>query len=257
MEFDYNFTLLFMIFMRMSGCILFNPVLGRKNIPGIVRAALSMVLTLFAYRLVPAQGLHIDSLLVFVLCALKELAVGFILGYVIQLFLSVFIMSGEMMDMQIGISMSHVYDPQSNISMPLSASLINAMFILIFFASNGHLTLIRLFTKLCEVVPYGDGFVNVNTDVWQSLVAMFSLILIYSVKLSMPVVAVQLISEIGVGIIMRAVPQIDVFVVQIQLKVLIGFLSILILVPSFASFLEKLIDLMFDNLTHILTMLAG
>jgi flagellar biosynthetic protein FliR len=56
---------------------------------------------------------------------------------------------------------------------------------------------------------------------------------------------------------MRAVPQIDVFVVEIQLKVLIGFLSILILVPSFAAFLEKLITLMFDNIVHILAMLSG
>lgn len=255
MELDYDFTLLMMIFMRMSGCILFNPILGRKSIPGVVRAALSMVLTLFVYQLVPAQDLHIGSFLVFALCALKEFAVGFVIGYIIQLFLSVFIMSGEMMDMQIGMSMSRIYDPQSNVSMPLSASVINTMFILIFFASNGHLTLIRIFARLCEIVPYGDGFIN--TNVWQSLVGMFSLILIYSVKLSMPVVAVQLISEIGVGLIMRAVPQIDVFVVEIQLKVLIGFLSILILVPSFAAFLEKLITLMFDNITHILTMLAG
>lgn len=255
MNLDYNFTLLMLIFMRMSGCIFFNPILGRKNIPGVVRAGLSLVLSLFVYRLVPAQDPHIGSFLVFALCALKELAVGFVIGYIIQLFLSVFIMSGEMMDMQIGISMSRIYDPQSNISMPLSASLINAMFLLIFFATNGHLTLIRIFTKLCETMPYGDAFIK--TDALQGLVGMFSLILIYSVKLSMPLVAVQFISEIGVGLIMRAVPQIDVFVVQIQLKVLLGFFTILVLVPSFSAFLEKLITLMFDNITHILTMLAA
>ena len=164
-------------------------------------------------------------------------------------------MSGEMMDMQIGVSMSQIYDPQSNVSMPVSASLLNAMFFLIFFASNGHLTLLRIFSKLCEVVPYGDGLIR--ADAWQSLVEMFSLILIYSVKLSMPVVAVELVGEIGVGLMMRAVPEIDVFAVEIQLKVLIGFLAILILVPSFSAFLEKLITLMFDNIVHILAMLSG
>lgn len=255
LDLDYDFTLLMMIFLRMSGCILFNPIIGRKNIPPIIRAGLSLALTLFAYQTVPAQDLQIHSFLSLALCGMKELAIGFVIGYIIQLFLSVFIMSGEMMDMQIGISMSQVYDPQSNISMPLSASIINTMFILIFFASNGHLTLIRIFMKLCEAVPYGDALLNPNA--LQSLVEMFSLILIYSVKLSMPIVAVQLISEIGVGLIMRAVPQIDVFVVEIQLKVLIGFLSILILVPSFAEFLEKLMDLMFDNITHVLAMILG
>lgn len=252
---DYDYTLLMMIFMRMSGCILFNPILGRKNIPAAARAGLCLVMTLFVYQTVPAQDLGISSFLVFALCALKEFAVGYVIGYIIQLFLSVFVISGEMMDMQIGISMSQVYDPQSNVSMPVSASLLNAMFILIFFASNSHLTLMRIFVRLCEVVPYGDQLFN--TEMWQSLAGMFSLILIYAVKLSMPVVAVQLISELGVGMIMRAVPQIDVFVVEIQLKVLIGFLSIMILVPSFSTFMEKLITLMFDNIVRILTMMVG
>lgn len=249
MNFDYDFTLLLLIFMRMSGCILFNPILGRKNVPVIVKVGLSLMLSVFSYQMVPAQKVEMTSYLVFFVTLLEQLLIGLIIGFIIQLFLSIILISGENMDMQIGISMSKIYDPQSNVSMPMSSSLINAMFILIFFATNAHLTLIQIFTKLCVMVPYGTF--QIKPALLQELTGMFSLILIYSVKMALPVLAAELITEIAVGLIMRAVPQIDVFVINIQLKVIIGFVVICIMVPPLASFLERLISLMFDNINHI------
>ena len=255
MEFDYDFTLLLLVFMRMSGCILFNPILGRKNIPNVVKIGLTLMLSVFTYRLVPVQTIEISSFLVFFVELLKELLVGFIVGYIIQLFLSVIMISGENMDMQIGISMSKIYDPQSNVSMPLTGSLINAMYLLIFFASNSHLTLIQVFVKLCVLVPYGS--LTFKPELFQSLAGLFSLILIYAIKMSLPVLAAELITEIAVGIVMRAVPQIDVFTINIQLKVLLGFVVILVMVPSLSAFLERLTSLMFDNLNHVFQALSS
>lgn len=249
MEFDYDFTLLLLIFMRMSGCVLFNPILGRKNIPVIIKIGLTLMLSIFSYKLIPPQTIAISSFLVFVVELLKELLVGFLVGYVIQLFLSIVLISGESMDMQIGISMSRIYDPQSNVSMPLSGSLINAMFFLIFFVSNAHLTLIQIFVRLCVMVPYGS--LSFHPELFQNMAGLFSMILIYAVKMSFPVLAAELITEIAVGLVMRAVPQIDVFVINIQMKVIIGFVVILVMVPSLSAFIERLITLMFDDINHV------
>jgi len=254
MEMDYDFTLLLLVFMRMSGCIMFNPILGRKNIPVILKVGLTLMLSIFSYRLVPTQTIEISSFIILFVSMLKELLIGYMVGYVIQLFLSIMPIAGESIDMQIGISMSKIYDPQSNVSMALSASFINAMFIMIFFAVNGHLTLIQIFTKLCVLVPYGT--LHFEPAMFQELASMFSLILIYAVKMSLPVLAAEFITEIAVGLVMRAVPQIDVFSLNIQLKVIIGFIMILIMVSPLATFLEKLITLMFDNIDHIFQMLA-
>lgn len=255
MEMDYDFTLLLLIFMRMSGCVLFNPILGRKNIPVIVRVGLTLMLSVFSYQMVPVQTIEIGSFIAFFVTLLEQLLIGFMVGYIIQLFLSVILISGENIDMQVGISMSKIYDPQSNISMPLSASLINAMFILTFFVSNGHLTLIKIFTKLCILVPYQG--LQYNPNMFQELAGLFSLILIYAVKMTLPILAAEFITEIAVGLIMRAVPQIDVFVINIQLKVIIGFIIILVMVPSLAVFLERLISLMFDNINFVFEALAS
>ncbi len=254
MELNFDGTTALLVFLRISGCVLFNPILGRRNIPAVFNIGLCLILTVFIYPLVPRQEIEINSFIVFFVCALKELALGFLIGYIIQMFLAVIVMGGETMDMQIGLSMSKVYDPQSNVSMPLSASLINAMFYLVFFASNAHLTLIKIFTELCVVAPYGDR--AISPDIFKNLAGLFSLALVYSIKMSFPVLAAEMISEMAVGLIMRAVPQIDVFVLNIQLKLIIGFVVLLIIAPAMSIFLDRLIAVMFDNISGLFGALA-
>ncbi len=254
MDFNYDAALLLLIFARMSGCVMLNPILGRRNLPFPVKAGLSLMLSFFTYPLVPQRPVGISSPLVLGLCVMKELLVGFAVGFVIQLFLSVIVMGGEQMDMQMGISMSRIYDPQSNVSMPLSASVLNAMFLLIFFASNAHLTLVQVFVRLGAAVPYGTGLVPAG--VGEKLAGVFAQMLIYAAKLALPVIAVEMVTEIGVGLVTRAVPQIDIFTVEIQLKIIIGFVAVVLLVPPFANFLEKLIGLMFDCISGVYALLT-
>lgn len=253
MDLNYDFTLLLLIFLRMSGCILFNPILGRRNIPAIEKIGLALALTIFTYPMVH-QTVVISSVIVLAFSAVKELMIGLLIGLIMQMFMAVIIMGGEQIDMQIGISMSKIYDPQSNVAMPLSASIINAMFILIFFITNAHITLIKIFALLGTAVPYGDTFIS--SDAYQYILQLFSLILIYSAKLALPIVAVQMVCQIGVGLVMRAVPQIDIFTVEIQLKLIIGFAAIMVLAPVLSTFIETLIGSMFGSISNLYTILT-
>lgn len=253
MGLDYNFTLLLLIFTRMLGCIVFNPILGRKSIPVIVRVGLAMMLAVFSYQLVPVQDIQLNTFLLLFVTLLRELMLGFLVGFVIQLFMSIILISGENIDMQIGISMSKIYDPQSNVSMPVSGSLINAMFYMIFFVTNAHLTLIQVFVQLCVMVPYGT--LAVDPNIFSHIAHLFALILIYAVKMSMPMMAAELITEFAVGLVMKAVPKLNVFVINIQIKIILGFTILLIIAAPLASYLEKLISLMFDQINTVFNLL--
>lgn len=250
MTLDYNFTLFSFVFMRMIGCIMFNPIFGRKTIPPVVKVALSFLLALFTYGLIEQKDIVVTNLFVYGFLLIKELLVGFIAGFIMQLFLSILTLGGEFMDFNMGISMSKIYDPQSNVSMALSASIINAMFIMIFFATNAHLTMIKIFVTLGQISPYGD--LSLPTDVFVDVVSLFSLVLAYAIKLALPIMAIEFITEIGVGLLMKAVPQINIFAVNIQLKIFLGFVCIVILVGPYAKFIESLIDIMFKKIILIL-----
>lgn len=249
MVLDFNLTLFSFVFMRMCGCILFNPIFGRKNLPVILKIGMALLLSLFAYATIPDKVIEISSIIVYCVMLVKELLVGFIVGYIIQLFMSVFIISGEVIDFQMGIAMANMYDPQSNISMPVTASIMNCMYMLLFFAANAHITMIKIFCQLATISPYGN--ISFSSGIFEELIGLFSIILVYAVKLALPILAVELIVEMGVGLLMKAVPQINVFIVNIQLKILIGFIAILVLVPSLSSFLELMTTKMFDEIQLI------
>lgn len=249
MELDYNFTLFSFVFMRMFGCFAFNPLFGRKSVPAIVKITISFVLSMFAYELIPNKEIVINTVSVYGFLLMKELLVGIVVGFIMQMFMTVITLGGEYVDFNMGISMSKIYDPQSNVSMAVSSSVITSMFVVIFFVSNAHLTLMEIFIRLAQLSPYGD--ISFPPGMLKNLASLFSYILVLSAKLAMPIMAIEFITELGVGILMKAVPQINIFAVNIQLKVFVGFACITVLVGPYAKFVEKLIELMLDRIVLV------
>ncbi|QSX07185.1 flagellar biosynthetic protein FliR [Sedimentibacter sp. zth1] len=254
MEITQDITYFIFILARISGCIIFNQVFGRGNVPVVFQIGLILMLSITVYGILPVDNfMEVNLLLEYVFLILKELFVGFIIGHIIKLFMSVIVIAGDVLDLQMGLSMAKIYDPKINISMGISGSLLNVFFMLLFFSVGGHLTLIKIFISSCKIIPIGN--VHISKEVILYAVELFSYILIYAVKLTLPIMAMEFIVEVGMGIMMKAIPQIHLFVVNIPVKIFIGFMSLLILVPTFSSFLEKLITLMFEAIQKSLSLL--
>ncbi len=255
MVIEQDVTYFIFILARMAGCIMFSQIFGRGNIPMMFQIGLSIMLSIAVQGALPVDNfLEVNLLIEYIVLLLKELFVGVIIGHIMKLFFSVIVITGEFNDMQLGLSMAKIYDPKSNISMGISASILNIFFMLLFFSANGHMSLIKIFITSCKVLPIGR--INFSPELFMSLTELFTDILIFAVKLSLPILAVEFITEIGIGILMKAVPQIHLFIVNIQLKIFIGFATMLILVPSLSTFLEKLITLMFEAIQKNLSLLV-
>ena len=148
-----NYMLLLLVFARMSGALLFHPLLGRRNVPAIAKIGLALLASILLTPVLTVPPPVFTSTISFMLSVLKEMVVGYVLGFVMNLFLSFVLMAGEVMDMEIGLGMGKIYDPQSSVSMPVTGTVFNLMITLIFFFSNGHLTLIRILANSCQVFP--------------------------------------------------------------------------------------------------------
>jgi len=256
MTFSGDFTYFLLILARMSGCVFFNQIFGRGNIPAFLKTALSLFLAITVYGMIPPEATTvIGSIVEYILLIAKEIFIGYLIGYIINLFFGTVVISGEIMDMQIGMSMSKIYDPSSNLSMGISGSFLNVILILIFFSANGHLTLIQIFITSCKLIEVGNF--SIPRDLFFNMVELFQQVLILALKLSMPVMAVEIILEAGIGILMKAIPQIQVFSVNVQLKILVGLLLIIMLVPTFSTFIDKVVTLMFDTIRNSLSVLAS
>lgn len=249
-----NYMVFFLVLIRVSGMILFHPIYSRRNIPTMVQGGLILAITMILFYSLSDQTVVIRGPVEFVYIALKEFAIGWIYGFILQLFMAVIMIGGEVMDMQMGLGMAKVYDPSSNVQMALSSSFLNIMFYLIFFLSNSHLTTIRMIKLSYDIVPVGVG--TIHFEIGYYIAQLFSGILSLSAKIALPVIAIEIISEACVGVLMKAIPQINVFVINIQIKVLVGILVLLLLVGPLSSFLQLVIDRSFATMGEAIRVLA-
>ena len=248
-------NLLLLILSRMSGLVLFNPLLGRSNIPAYIKSGLILLLSFTTYSMTGMAPPEVGTVLEMGVLCIWELGMGYLLGLAVNLFFYVPLLGGEIIDIQMGMSMGRTYDPSSQASATVTATLLNVLMSLFFFAANGHITLLRIMLTSGEIVPFGQ--VMLGRDVLWSLLELFVECTVLAVKLCMPILAAELLGQVGMGILMKVIPQINVFAINIELKVIIGLGLLLMLLVPFSEYLLGLENQMFQTLRAMLPMMAG
>ena len=234
----------------MVGVIFFNPIFGRSSVPALVKIGLSLGIALnISYGLTDfhvADYTTIDLLLSMV----REFAVGYAIGFIMQLFLATFHIGGELTDLQLGFSMAQMYDPTTNSQVSVTGNILTIMYVLLFFITNSHLALLAIVSKSYLVIPIGLGGVSSKIGVY--MIEVFGYILVYAVQLALPIIVTEILTEVAVGILMRVVPNINVFVVNMQLKVLIGLTVLVTIIPVLVRYLGKINMIMLDRMGDVL-----
>ena len=250
-----SLTLFLLITARMTGCVAFNPLLGRRGVPSMVKAGLILLLSLSAFAITTVQVEVPSTLLALALMFGMELFLGYVLGLIINLFFYIPVMAGSVIDMQMGLSMASTYDPASGIQVTATSTLLNVLMSLLFFAANGHHTLIRIFLASGRVVPFGT--VALGENFYGAMIQIFLDCTLLGVKLAMPILAAELMGQVGMGILMKAIPQINVFAINIELKVIIGLVLIMLMLFPFSQFLLEAETQMLVALQEILPLMSG
>ena len=245
-------TLFLYILMRMSGFVVFSPIFARRGIPGLVRAGFILVLSLTVYSFTPGGAEVPPNLIAFGVKLFLELALGYVLAFVMQLFFYIPLLAGEAIDTQMGFTMGKIYDAGSQQSMSVTSTLLNLLMFLLFFAANGHHTLMRILLTSGNLLPFGA--VAFGPDVSSAIAELFVSCTLLAVKLALPILAAELMGQFGMGILMKAIPQINVFAINIELKVIIGLLLLLLLITPFSEFLLSAEREMLSALQRLLTL---
>lgn len=252
-----NFVAYLMVTARVSGIFTFNPIFSRQNVPTRIKVGSTLVLAVVTMNYMGDSLVYTDSgIFPLVMNLGKELLVGLILGFFVNLILTVIIYAGDVMDTQIGFSMAKAMDPSTGIQMPLFANFFYYIFILYFFIVGGHLKYIELFVKSYDVLPFGYSFTPDTLNLVKFIVDYMGSVLTLAVKFAMPILAAELITEFIIGVMMRAVPTIQIFVLNIQLKIVVGMLVLLAVAKPMSDFLEYLLNIMFRNLDSMIGLIG-
>lgn len=245
-----------LVFARILGIFIFNPILSRRNIPTIVRITLSVFITYIVILVVQPEPVDTGTQAgVYLLMLLKESFIGLILGFITDMFFYSVQVAGEIMDMQSGLGMAKVFDPETNIQMSIMGSFISFMLYLYFFATNSHMSYIQVFVASYDILPVGAGSFNPNLG--YNIAAYFSVVLSIVIKLAMPIIAAGFILEFCMGLLMKSVPQIQIMVVNIQMKVAFGFAMLFLIAVPLSDFIDGYLDTWLEALSSFLSVVPA
>ncbi|MCI8843042.1 MAG: flagellar biosynthetic protein FliR [Oscillospiraceae bacterium] len=234
--FDWSrFTLFLYVVMRMSGFVLFNPILARNGFPNLYKAGFILATSVAVYA---ADGGTVpvpSSLLIFMLRLMLELGLGLSVALIMRFFFYIPDQGGNEIDTQMGLTMARTYDAGSQAQMTVTGNLLNAMMLLLFFEANGHNTLMRLMMTSGEIVPFGS--VSFHSGIPELVVELFVECALLSVKLCLPILVAELLGQVGMGVLMKVIPQINVFAINIEFKVIVGLSMLYIMIAPISEFL--------------------
>ncbi|MBI4734378.1 MAG: flagellar type III secretion system protein FliR, partial [Rubrobacteridae bacterium] len=221
-----DLILFLLILTRISGVFFSAPVLGSRNIPPQLKIGFSLI---FAMLLLPfvkhpdlSGGINLISLMLMVA---SELAVGIIIGFTATLIFTGFLLAGQIIDFQMGFGMVNVVDPLSNVSVSIIGQFKNLLAVLVFLAINGHHFFFTALSKSFEILPLTTF--SLTTGVSTSFMRTIGEVFIVGFRIGAPAIGILVISELALGIIARNVPQMNVFVVGLPMKIIVGFISVI------------------------------
>jgi len=243
------------VFARLAAILLLNPVFSRANIPAAVKASLVLFATIIIAPIVP-MGSADNSFVEVGLGLGREFLVGFALTFVFNIYYYMLMFAADIMDTQFGMSMAKMMDPQTHIQTAITGNIMNILFMLYFFATNCHLELINVAVGSFQLIPPGAGGISLDNAAG-FVFTLFSTIFILALRLALPFVAAEFILELSMGILMKLIPQIHVFVIHMQGKILLGIIALVALTIPITKFIDNYIVDMFNSMGKMLLALVN
>ena len=245
-----------LVLTRTSGIFLISPFFGSMNVPVQMRTLIAVAMAIVTFPVIVEKTTVTapESILMFGGTVAQELFIGWMIGFIAFVALSSINMAGKIMDMQVGFSVAQVMDPTSGQQSPLIGSFLYNLAVIYFLVVNGHHIIISALIESFNRIPL-DGLI------WNEALANFMVdvtagVFLTGMKIAMPVTFAILITNVGMGILARTMPQMNIFVVGIPMHLTIETFMLIMLMPFFVLFLDVMFNEMYATITTALKLIS-
>lgn len=235
------FTALILVLIRITTFFLAVPVLFPKSFPNTVKVLLLLTIS---FMILPNINIShvgdINSNYLLLSQVIAEVITGLILGFVTNLCFVAIRVAGNLMDIQAGFAMMTLFDPSTSSNVTLIESMFNMMATMLFFIANGHHVLIGAIIDSFSKISIGS-FITYDKTIMM-IARNFSDFFTIGLKIALPIVLIILITDIVMGLVARTVPQLNVMILGLPLKILLSLGMIAFTLPIFSKFIASTFD---------------
>jgi flagellar biosynthetic protein FliR len=232
-----------LVFGRAAGLVVSAPFWGSRMVPVLLRVWVAMLLAVATYPWVQIAALPGGTTFLSLLLTLGgEILLGLILGWIAQILFAGMRLAGQEIEIKSGLGLIHLVDPHEGGQSGVFATFLELVAGLVFFSMNGHHLLIQALSSSYNVFPLaGEKFV---TRVLEGLIGSAGEIFAIALRISAPVLVGLLLSDIVLGILSRAIPQMNVFMVAQPLQFGFGVLLLMLSLPALVWFFVRQLPLL-------------
>ncbi|MCP4469652.1 MAG: flagellar biosynthetic protein FliR [Gammaproteobacteria bacterium] len=230
-------TTILLVFTRLSALFLLTPLFSLAPVPARIRVLVLLALATVLVAVVPpAVMVSYPTIPALAGAMLSELVIGALMAFGLFAAFGVFLFGGRIIDFQMGFGVAKLIDPATNSQSPMLGTALNIMAVATFFLLDGHHLLMRGIVYSLEVLPPGRGLSQMSLG---SIVAQFGLMFSYGLALVAPVSFTLLLLDVGLAVAARTMPQVNMFIVSLPLKILVGLTVLALSLNYLAPLLEK------------------
>lgn len=233
-----------LVLCRIAGMFAALPVFGGRRLPTRIKITAVLAITMVCLPILPVTAPPVpDNAIAMGFLVLREVMIGLTLAFITQIIFAAVELSGQIIGLQMGFSIASVIDPTMGNQMQIMSVMQSLLATLIFFSLNIHHSFIRAIVDSFSVIPLGGW--KMSEQLIHFLVKITSDVFILGVRLAAPVMVALLLTSVVLGIMARAFPQMNVFMVSFPLNIGLGFMVLGMTLLLFFHVLE----IAFGNLT--------
>jgi flagellar biosynthetic protein FliR len=217
---------LFLVFTRVLAILMTAPVFSNRTMPPVAKIGFAGLLALLILPIsVPSDPLPLPTeLLPFLLVAAQEALIGVVIGFASNLVFQAIGIAAEMMSLQTGFQAARLFDPFTNAPSSALEQFYSLLVVALFLTINGHHLLLKALVQTFSLAPLG-AFALTETTAGQ-LVNLTGGIFVNAIRIALPVIGTLLLTDFGLGLVARAVPQVQVFFLGLPLKLGLGLMTL-------------------------------
>jgi flagellar biosynthesis protein FliR len=237
-----------LVFARVGAMVMLLPGLGESDIPARVKLSIALLLTLIILPL-HRDAYHVDltSMPALGVLMVHEIIIGIVLGATARVTLSALNVAGSVIAQQLGLGFVTSIDPTQGQQGQIMANFLSVLGITLLFATDSHYLVIAALSESYRI--FSPGEIMPTGDVASLATSAFAAAFKIGLQLSAPFLVFGLVFNVGLGVLARLMPQMQVYFVGVPLSIMVGFLI-------FAGLLAALMGTYFDYFVGVMRQLA-
>lgn len=250
-----KFPAFLLILVRVVSFFLMMPIFSYRTIPTFYKIGLGFYLSLLMFYAMQPPTLEINE--AYFLLVIKEAMVGLMIGFTAYMMLSAIQTAGGFIDFQMGFAIANVIDPQTGAQSPLMGQYFYIFGLLFLLSVNGHHLLIDGIYNSYQFIPIDQPWLPLgNSSVIMYVIRAFGTMFLVAFQMSIPVVGSLFLVDVAIGIVARTVPQLNIFVVGLPVKMIVSFIVVMVVMGAMLVLVSHLFDTMLVTIRDLMALLG-